>query len=44
MAERYVVDTHALFWYLTSDAKLSAGAREAIERRRGETRCHTRQP
>ncbi len=34
MAERYVVDTHALFWYLTGDARLSAAARAAIDRRR----------
>ncbi len=33
MAESYVVDTHALFWHLTSDRKLSAAARGAIERR-----------
>ncbi|MHC5055627.1 MAG: type II toxin-antitoxin system VapC family toxin [Planctomycetota bacterium] len=34
MAERYVADTHALFWYLTGDARLSDAAREAIDRRR----------
>ena len=34
MAECYVVDTHALFRYLTSDAGLSAAARAAIDRRR----------
>ena len=33
MAESYVVDTHALYWHLTSDSKLSAAARGAIERR-----------
>src|SRR5262245_42266689 len=27
----YVVDTHALVWYLTSDSRLSAVARSALE-------------
>ncbi len=30
----YIVDTHALLWYLTSDRKLTSAARKAIDRRR----------
>lgn len=37
--ELYVVDTHALIWYLTGDKKLSKRAREIFEAaERGETR------
>ena len=34
MAESYVVDTHALFWWLTSDERLTSAAKGAIDRRR----------
>lgn len=34
VAESYVVDTHALFWYLTSDERLTSAAKGAIDRRR----------
>ncbi len=30
MAEAYILDTHALFWYLTARAELGATAREVI--------------
>ena len=34
MADRYVVDTHALYWYLTGDRRLTPRARETVDRRR----------
>lgn len=33
MGEAYVIDTHALFWYLTAPDRLGAEARAAIDRR-----------
>lgn len=28
---RYVVDTHALVWYLTNDTRLGVGARQVLD-------------
>ncbi|MBI4651170.1 PIN domain-containing protein [Candidatus Desantisbacteria bacterium] len=32
MAEKYILDTHTLFWYLTASPKLSRKAKDIIEK------------
>lgn len=32
MSEKYILDTHALFWYLTASPKLSHKAKDVIEK------------